>query len=169
MRSAGGGKAGAADRGSLATVCAPRGRAELAEPSGASAPAPGGNKRGRRWGGRRKAGPGAAGAGTPLAASRFSGRRAEPPAGGRAGGKPGETSFIGWCPGCANTYLSAGHLLELQLCLVKEHPSALLRWRPDHWKRWKLRQQEGGMERFREGFTEEVTLDWTGREEKGMV
>lgn len=31
------------------------------------------------------------------------------------------------------------------------------------------REAGGGMGRFPEGFTEEVTLDWTGRDEEGMV
>lgn len=86
VRPAGSGRAGGADRGSLAAACAPRGQAERAEQNGASGPAPGGNKRGRRWGGRRRAGPGAAGVGTRARELAVLGPRRRA-ANGRTGGK----------------------------------------------------------------------------------
>ena len=69
----GGGKAGGADPGSPGRrLRSPRqSRAELSG-SGASGPAPGGNKRGRRWGGRGRAGPGAAGVRRAIARPRVS-------------------------------------------------------------------------------------------------
>lgn len=92
VRPAGSGRAGGADRGSLAAACAPRGQAERAEQNGASGPAPGGNKRGRRWGGRRRAGPGAAGVGTRARELAVLGPRRRA-ANGRAGGKRSGTSL----------------------------------------------------------------------------
>lgn len=141
-----------------------------AERSGASGPAPGGNKRGWRWGERRRAGPGAAGAGTRRAALRFSGPVAEPSVRGRAEnaasllvssqqwlevswGAPTPTS----APACYWCFSRFWRKNTLQPCSTHKDG-------PDLWERWKPGKLWGGTGRFQEVFTEEVT--WTGQEER---